>query len=52
LATGISSTWIGITSNPTTTTVRVSRPGNSIHDNAYDASAAITTTRTVAGTAM
>jgi hypothetical protein len=51
-ATGMSATWIGITSSPTTTTVSQSRPGKLIHARAYAASAEITTTSTVEGTAM
>ena len=46
---GISAIWSGTTSSPTTTTNSTYRPGNSIHENAYAANAAIVIGITVDG---
>ena len=52
LDTGTSATWTGTTSSPTTARNHQSRPGNSIHANAYPASDPTTTTSSVAGTVI
>ena len=52
MSTGISVTWSGTTSSPTTTTNSTFRPRKSIQANAYAANAATITTSTVAGIVM
>ncbi len=50
--TGISATWTGTTSSPTTTRKSQSRPGNSSQAKAYPAKEPRTSTSRVAGTAI